>query len=97
MEGFDTMNDAPEKIWAGPDMDDKGNHWENGDWDCRKGLVSPFYIEYTRSDIAQARIEKLEAALRFYAIPHAYPNEGPWGANSTDFGGVANKVLKETQ
>jgi hypothetical protein len=48
------MNDAPEKIWAGPDMDDKGNHWENGDWDCRKGLVSPFYIEYTRADIADA-------------------------------------------
>jgi hypothetical protein len=47
MEGFDTMNDAPEKIWIKEGYDSWGQY---GDWyrDNKGGG-----IEYTRSDIAQ--------------------------------------------
>ena len=39
---------------------------------------------------------EMEAALRFYAGPHDRPNEGPWGADSRDFGEVARAALKGT-
>jgi hypothetical protein len=50
------MNEAPEKIWAGgrePEwfFDDPSDHRDGG------------YKEYTRTDIAQARIAELEAEL----------------------------------
>ena len=39
--------------------------------------------------------ERLEGALRFYAAddPSIPPNEGPWGANSKDFGNKARAAL----
>lgn len=43
---------------------------------------------------AEAKIEALEAALHFYADYHPQPSEGPWGANSKDFGDVARKALE---
>jgi methyl coenzyme M reductase subunit C len=51
------MTDAPETIWA----------WNtancDGDWTIAEGQG----IEYTRTDISQARIAELEAALRPFA------------------------------
>jgi hypothetical protein len=83
------MSDAPEKIWAGgrePEwfFNDPSDHRDGG------------YKEYTRTDIAQARIAQLEEALRFYATPHAIPNDGPWGVNSKDYGYIASIALGET-
>jgi hypothetical protein len=51
------MSNAPEKIWAGgrePEwfFDDPSDHRDGG------------YKEYTRTDIAQARIAELEATLK---------------------------------
>jgi hypothetical protein len=62
MEGFDTMNDAPETIWVGSDIchDNFGpepNIWKD------EGSSYETDIKYTRSDIAQARIEKLQDAI----------------------------------
>jgi hypothetical protein len=44
----------------------------------------------------QARIKELEAALEFYADRPAnpFPNEGPWGFDSRDYGEVARTALK---
>lgn len=39
-------------------------------------------------------IERYEAALALYAGEHKVPNEGPWGADSTDFGNVARDALR---
>ena len=43
----------------------------------------------------QAReIERLRAALRFYADENnPHPNDGPWGVNSSDFGDTARAAL----
>ena len=45
---------------------------------------------------AAEEIERLRAALRYYAENH-YPNvnDGPWGVNSTDFGDVARAALTD--
>ena len=40
------------------------------------------------------RMEKMEAALRFYAGSHLVPDEGPWGINSNDCGQRANEALE---
>jgi len=47
-------------------------------------------------DSAASEIERLRAALRYYAANH-YPNinDGPWGPGSTDFGDVARAALGE--
>jgi hypothetical protein len=83
------MTDAPEKIWAGgrePEwfFNDPSDHRDGG------------YKEYTRTDIAQARIAQLEEALRFYAISAFNPNDGPWGVESDDYGHIACMALGET-
>jgi hypothetical protein len=85
------MSEAPEKIWR----------WDVYAWDhiieySEFPVISENSVEYTRSDIAQARIEKLEEALRFYATPHAIPNDGPWGVESDDYGHIACMALGET-
>jgi hypothetical protein len=54
------MTDAPETIWAGPSQDDKGVFWDVGHWDAD---YDEKCIEYTRTDVAQARIAQLEADL----------------------------------
>jgi hypothetical protein len=84
------MNHAPEKIWVKEGYDSWGRY---GNWyrDSNGGGTG-----YTRTDIADARIEKLEEALRFYATPHAIPNDGPWGVNSKDYGYIASIALGET-
>ncbi len=33
-------------------------------------------------------------ALQFYAGPHKYPHDGPWGINSDDYGIVAQQALE---
>lgn len=49
----------------------------------------------------KARIERLEAALRFYTGRYepalSCPNEGPWGVNSGDFGAVAIAALEDRE
>ena len=40
-----------------------------------------------------AEIARLRDALEFYAKDHVWPNEGPWGAGSDDFGLVARAAL----
>jgi hypothetical protein len=40
-----------------------------------------------------AEIERLRGALHFYADHHDYPNAGPWGFNSDDFGDRARAAL----
>ena len=49
------MNDAPEKIWA------TGNN-TTGSWNHTplSLRIAPVQTEYTRTDIAQARIDELE-------------------------------------
>jgi hypothetical protein len=64
MEGFDTMNDAPKKIWAWDFMVSKQNEFMTGGWHNEtEDIDSDKETEYTRSDIAQARIEKLQDAI----------------------------------
>ena len=41
--------------------------------------------------------DQLVAALRFYAEEHQNPNEGPWGANSIDFGDIARAALASVE
>ena len=57
------MTDAPEKIWAAPPWNDEG--WESGagEWDVSEGWAVDRKVEYTRADIAQARIAELQEAL----------------------------------
>jgi hypothetical protein len=56
------MTDAPEKIWH--TIDRQGKISSSPDAHVEPCLeVSSSYIEYTRSDIPQARIAELEAAL----------------------------------
>jgi len=51
-----------------------------------------------RVEVSRLRVEngRLREALKYYAEDH-YPkvNEGPWGANSSDFGDVARAALAE--
>jgi hypothetical protein len=50
------MSDAPEKIWAHPPtVFDEWDVWQTSETDGA--------IEYTRTDVAEARIKELEAAL----------------------------------
>jgi hypothetical protein len=59
MEGFDTMNDAPEKIWVHYEKETDDAVWS--EYPYTDGLDGfTHYGEYTRSDIAQARIADLE-------------------------------------
>jgi hypothetical protein len=45
----------------------------------------------------KAEVERKDAALRYYAEPHKWPNDGPWGANSNDWGKVARAALTPAQ
>tara|TARA_R110000824_G_scaffold226132_4_gene413831 strand:- start:55 stop:324 length:270 start_codon:yes stop_codon:yes gene_type:complete len=55
------MTNAPKKIWAEPDGETLIIH--NGSPDL-EGLIATGYIhEYTRADIAQARIAQLEGHI----------------------------------
>jgi hypothetical protein len=49
------MTDAPETIWAAPPWSDEA--WEGGagEWDVSKNWSCDFKVEYTRTDIADAR------------------------------------------
>ena len=48
-----------------------------------------------RSEAAD-RLRQYREALEYYAKWHPQPSEGPWGADSTDFGEIARTALKET-
>jgi hypothetical protein len=55
------MNDAPKKIWAWDFMVSKQNEFMTGGWHNEtEDIDSAKETEYTRSDIAQARIADLE-------------------------------------
>jgi hypothetical protein len=56
------MSDAPEKIWA-MQFDEPVDANSQGTWGTVNGLERKQRTEYTRTDIANARIAKLEAAL----------------------------------
>jgi hypothetical protein len=59
-EGGQDMTDAPEKIFAtGSSTTGSWNHVP------LSARISPAQIEYTRTDIAEARIAELEAVLQF--------------------------------
>ena len=72
------MTDAPEKIWA--TRGDTGT----GSWNAEKSrmklhMPDDWQIEYTRSDIAQARISKLERiALAAEAMAEAVSVSGDY-------------------
>jgi hypothetical protein len=55
------MTDAPEKIWAGPSVDEKGVFWDVGHWDAD---FDADCTSYTRTDVADARIKELEDELK---------------------------------
>jgi hypothetical protein len=61
------MADVPDTIWAMASMDGK---WSDGH--CTNvqpqvnDITAPFIFEYTRTDISQARIAQLEAAVEWY-------------------------------
>ena len=54
-------------------------------------------IEAAAQTIATLRKENAKAVegLEFYAKWHEQPSDGPWGADSRDFGDVARKTIKE--
>jgi hypothetical protein len=61
------MTDAPEKMWVFPKKD-----WFNAGASTHKiTVVGAKDVEYTRSDIAQDRIAKLESVLQ-QQIDHIY-------------------------
>lgn len=43
----------------------------------------------------KAKLDKAKDALRFYGDKHEYPNDGPFGTCSTDFGQRARTTLEE--
>ena len=45
------------------------------------------------SRVQDRRVDRLVAALEFYAGPHINPNDGPWGLNSHDYGATAAVAL----
>lgn len=58
------MNDAPEKIWAMASIDAKWSDAHATKYKpCVNDITAPFIFEYTRSDVAQERIAKLEARI----------------------------------
>lgn len=59
------MTDAPEKIWVDPTGADNLNMYVAYASDTMDFLNMD--VEYTRTDISQARIAELEAALKWYA------------------------------
>lgn len=45
-----------------------------------------------------AEVERLRDVLRFYADENnPYPNEGPWGVDSNDFGYRARAALEQSK
>jgi hypothetical protein len=42
----------------------------------------------------EAENKRLREGLDYYAKDHPFPNDGPWGVNSDDFGNVARAALK---
>jgi len=50
-------------------------------------------VQIIRAVLAEAGVAELVEALNFYAANHDWPNEGPWGVDSTDFGDVARAAL----
>tara|TARA_R110000744_G_scaffold375761_1_gene489454 strand:+ start:1093 stop:1362 length:270 start_codon:yes stop_codon:yes gene_type:complete len=55
------MTDAPEKIAVWRFLPSKANEWLLGGWSLEHDRKT---TEYTRTDVANARIEELEAALK---------------------------------
>ena len=55
--------------------------------------LGPDYNAIVRAVLAEAGVQDLVEALDFYAANHDWPNEGPWGVDSTDFGDVARAAL----
>lgn len=51
------------------------------------------YEAADRIEALEAQLAEAVAALQFYAGPHEYPSEGPWGLNSQDFGAKAAVAL----
>ena len=47
-----------------------------------------------RAETVERERNRLWKALRYYADFHEDPNDGPWGANSQDFGKVARAALR---
>jgi hypothetical protein len=90
--GKNDMNDAPEKIWAMASIDAK---WSDAHATNHQPYVNditaPFIFEYTRSDVAQARIAELEAALTWYGeqarLARLIHSEGDEGRHAIDMDG----------
>jgi len=77
------------------------NAWEVGSaWTPKMmAKTSLYYLGpvLTPAEAATLRAEnaRLRAALHFYSDNHAIPNDGPWGVDSNDFGGVARAALAD--
>tara|TARA_R110002167_G_scaffold74809_9_gene209124 strand:+ start:1446 stop:1697 length:252 start_codon:yes stop_codon:yes gene_type:complete len=56
------MSNAPETLWAEPDGDDI--LIRNGAVDLEALITTGDLYEYVRADIAQARMDRMEAALK---------------------------------
>ena len=60
------MTDAPERIWAGPSWDDKGECWDAGHWDADADPKCIPYIPEARLEAAEAR-HRAELAAAYEA------------------------------
>jgi hypothetical protein len=84
-EGRKDMTDLPEKIWVAPPHDDP--LWKSGagEWDVSEDWAVENKVAYTRTDLAEARIAELEAALRsILQIPNSDAAQGIMKAFAKD-------------
>ena len=66
------MSEAPERIYAGPSVDDKGVFWDVGHWDkepdegcieyVRAGMLHEIFARYSKAEADH--INELEARLK---------------------------------
>jgi hypothetical protein len=95
------MGDMPNEIYVFPDpksIGDRGFTVTVAETTCDGDP----YTKYIRADIAEARIAKLEDALRFYADRKNYEARKVWmkvclPRIDYDNGGIAREALKDVE
>lgn len=60
----------------------------------REAGVREVPMEVVKLEELYSENARLRAALHFYSDNHAFPNDGPWGVDSNDFGRVARAALE---
>lgn len=73
------------------------DHQQQLDMDGVMVGVSRQAVDEVLAELATLRAENelMREALEYYGDEHQWPNEGPWGANSTDFGARARNALAQ--